>query len=163
MRFATAGAWLLIGSCVASPVRGEEMPGDTKRAAAAIMDAFNTKDLAALEKLIADDYVDHAGASSKSGYLEAIKGFFTAFPDLKATVDDTIVEGDKAVVRFTFEGTHKGDLLGIAATGKHVRWSGIGILRFAKGRLVERWNYSDVLTLLQQLGYAPQPGAGDAR
>ena len=62
------------------------------------------------------------------------------------------------MVRYTFRGTHTGNFMGIAPTGKQVTQTGITIIRFANGKAVEQWANSDDLGLLQQLGVVPAPG-----
>ncbi len=83
-----------------------------------------------------------------------------AFPDLHVTLDDIIVEGDKAAIRFTGTGTHKGELMGIPATNKKATWSSVEIDRFAGGKFVESWERFDTLGVMQQLGVVPTPGKG---
>lgn len=94
--------------------------------------------------------------------IESIRQFYTAFvaalPGSRLTFEDVIARGDKVVVRFVVEGTHRGDLMGIGSTGKQVTVPGITILRFAGGRCVERWSQADFLGLLQQLGAVATPG-----
>ena len=67
-----------------------------------------------------------------------------------------IAEGDKVVGRVTMRGTHRGALMGIAPTGKHVTMTGIGIFRVEEGKIAEMWDNQDVLGLMQQLGAIPQ-------
>ena len=81
-----------------------------------------------------------------------------AFPYLHVNVEDIVAEGDKAVARITFKGTHKGELMGTPATGKKVTWSAIDIIRMVDGKAVEHWGEQDMLGLMQQLGMAPTPG-----
>jgi len=69
-----------------------------------------------------------------------------------------IAEGDKVVVRSTFRGTHKGDLMGIPPTGKQVTMPLILIYRIADDKIVEHWMQADALGLLQQLGVIPPMG-----
>ena len=69
------------------------------------------------------------------GMGQLIALYRTAFPDLTATVEDMVAEGDKVAYRLTFRGTHQGELMGMPATGKHVTYSGIGIDTVVKGRL----------------------------
>jgi len=91
-------------------------------------------------------------------YKQFISMYFTAFPDLHLTIEDIIAEGDNVVVRQTFQGTHKGDLMGILPTGKQATATGISIFRVANGKAVEqRANYDD-LGLMQQLGVIPTMG-----
>jgi steroid delta-isomerase-like uncharacterized protein len=74
-------------------------------------------------------------------------------------VEDMVAEGDKLAVRWTVQGTHRRELLGIPSTGKHVRFSGISIYRLAEGKIAEQWEQWDRLPLLQQLGVLPTPAA----
>jgi steroid delta-isomerase-like uncharacterized protein len=92
---------------------------------------------------------------------ESMSKFYDAFPDVHHTIDDMIVEGDKIVVRFTYTGTHKGEIAGIPPTDKKVTVSGIDIFRFADDKRVEGWEKFDTLGLMQQLGVLPKPGKGE--
>jgi len=82
----------------------------------------------------------------------------TAFPDLRLTVEDIIAEGETVVARWSCRGTHKGDLNGIAPTGKHVNLTGISIARFTNGKMSEGFVNWDALSLMQQLGVVPELG-----
>ena len=82
----------------------------------------------------------------------------TAFPDLHLTVEDMIAEGDMVVSRLKARGTHRGDLMGIAPTGKQATVDAIDITRVAGGQLVERWGIIDMLGMMQQIGVIPVPG-----
>jgi hypothetical protein len=75
-------------------------------------------------------------------------------------VDDLIVEGDKAVIRYTITGTHKGEFMGVPPTNKKVTLWVIVIERFAGGKIVETWERFDSLGLMQQLGVIPKPDKG---
>lgn len=79
-----------------------------------------------------------------------------AFPDIRFSVEDIIAEGETVTARWSCHGTHKGDLNGIAATGKHFNISGISVARFASGKIVEGWVNWDALGLMQQLGVVPE-------
>jgi steroid delta-isomerase-like uncharacterized protein len=83
----------------------------------------------------------------------AARVFRAAFPDIHFTVNELIAEGDKVVVRVTFRGTHRGEYMGIPATGKSVQVSGVEMARLANGLIVEEvWHFMDEVGLLQQLG-----------
>jgi predicted ester cyclase len=69
-----------------------------------------------------------------------------------------IAEGDKVVTRFTMRGTHQGEFMGIAPTGRRVEMTGIDIIRFSDGKMVEHWGNTDDLGMMQQLGVIPEPG-----
>ncbi len=76
----------------------------------------------------------------------------TAFPDLQLTIEDIIAEGQTVMARWSCRGTHKGDLSGIAPTGKQVTISGVSVARFTNGKMVEGWVNWDALGLMRQLG-----------
>ncbi len=124
-------------------------------------DALNQKNLAILDEVYAPDLVVHIVSTTIQG-LEAFKQglslFLTAFPDARFTIEDMIAEGDRVVVRYTFRGTHTGNFMGIAPTGKQVTQTGITLNRFAKGKAVELWGNVDDLGLMQQIGAIPAPG-----
>ena len=80
----------------------------------------------------------------------------TAFPDLQLTIEDIIAEGQTVMARWSCRGTHKGDLSGIAPTGKQFTISGVSIARIAGGKMAEGWINWDALGLMQQLGVVPE-------
>jgi predicted ester cyclase len=75
----------------------------------------------------------------------------TAFPDQRVAVDDLLAESDRVAVRFTLRGTHLGELLDLAPTGRRVTVPGVAIYRIAGGRIAEGWVGFDALGLLEQL------------
>jgi predicted ester cyclase/dienelactone hydrolase len=75
-----------------------------------------------------------------------------AFPDFHMEITHMIAEDDRVAARFVETGTHQGELFGVAPTGKQVRFTEIGILRVADGKIVESWYDVDMLGLMQQLG-----------
>ena len=82
-------------------------------------------------------------------------GFLAGFPDAHLSADDIIVENNKVAVRFTLQGTHQGEFMGIPPTNKRITLSGITILRFEGDKVVERWSEADNLGMMQQLGVIP--------
>ena len=126
-----------------------------------IEEVWNQKNLAVLDEIASRDYVSHNPAMTTHGleqYKQLVSMYFSAFPDLHFTIEDQIAEGDKVVSRFSARGTHQGAFMGIPPTGKQGFVTGIGIDRFANGKIVEGWFNSDDLGLLQQLGILPAPG-----
>jgi predicted ester cyclase len=88
--------------------------------------------------------------------------YLNAAADLRVTIEDLVAEDDKVGVRRSYEGTHRGELLGIPATGEQVRIGSISIFRLAEGKIAEIWEQLDLLTLMQQLGVIPAPAAPEA-
>lgn len=121
-----------------------------------IEEVINQGKLSTLDELITADAADHSLPPGLPPGREGVKLFLgvirAAFPDIHETVEDIIAEGDTAVTRTTWRGTHQGAFLGIAPTGKQVSVSGTDISHVASGKFVEHWQSTDNLGLLQQLG-----------
>ena len=125
---------------------------------------WNKGNLAVADELIAPNHVAHDPASLNPGSgPEATKQqastYRTAFPDLHITIEDQVAEGDQVVTRWTATGTHRGDLMGIAPTGKQMTITGINISRIAGGKAQEDWTNWDTIGMMQQLGAVPQVAA----
>jgi hypothetical protein len=118
--------------------------------------------LAVIDETCAINIVFHSGVGRETRGLKDLKQYFSdfcdAFPDIHATVDDIVVEGDKVAARFTLTGTQKGEFIGIPATNKKVTAWMLQIDRFAGGKCVESWVRFDTLGFMQQLGVAPTLG-----
>jgi predicted ester cyclase len=82
---------------------------------------------------------------------------FAAFPDVHASVEIVLAEGDLVAERTTARATHKGEFNGIPATGREVVWTENHIYRFKDGKIVEHWPEIDMLGLLMQVGAIPAP------
>jgi steroid delta-isomerase-like uncharacterized protein len=125
-------------------------------------EVMNRGNLRVIDELFAPNVVDH---SIPPGFPAGIAGvkqmaamYRSAFPDVRSTIEDLVAEGDKVVVRWSATGTHRGELMGIPATGKRVTVTGIVIDRIAGGKIVEHWESFDQLSMMQQLGVVPAPG-----
>ncbi len=122
-------------------------------------EAWNKGNLAVVDEIGDPNGVAHVVGAPDLRGAEATKQFITvyrtAFPDLHITIEDQVAEGDKVVTRWSSSGTHKGDLMGIAPTGKKTQVTGISIDRFAGGKSVEDWTNWDQMGLMQQLGVVP--------
>jgi steroid delta-isomerase-like uncharacterized protein len=120
--------------------------------------------LEAIPELVAEDFVDHQAPVGQPSGREELAGLVvmwrTGFPDMRETVEDLISEGDKVVGRFLMRGTHRGEFMGVAPTGRSVTMSGIDVVRIADGRISEFWYAEQMLELMQQLGAAPDFTAG---
>ncbi len=93
------------------------------------------------------------------GISQLVTLYRAAFPDPTATVEDMVAEGDEVAYRLTFRGTHRGEMIGIPATGKQVTYTAIGIDKVINGTIMEMWLYFDALGLLRQVGTVPRLGA----
>lgn len=126
-------------------------------------EAVNTGNLDQLDDLIVTDYIHHDEAlppemqRGRDAYKGLCAMFISAFPDLHGTIDDLVAEGDKVACRLTWRGTHRGNLMGIPATGKQATFSEMSIQRIANGKIMEGWVTFDALGMMQQLGAIPAP------
>jgi steroid delta-isomerase-like uncharacterized protein len=122
---------------------------------------WNKGNLSVADELFTPNYAHHdpstpdVGRGPESEKLR-VTLYRTAFPDLRLTIEDIIAEGETVMARWSCRGTHKGDLSGIAPTGKQVTISGVSIARFDSGKMVEGWVNWDALGLMQQLGVVPE-------
>lgn len=96
------------------------------------------------------------GAFAKLQFIALRNQILTAFPDIRVDVQEIIVDRDRTAIRFTMDGTHRGDLYGLPASNLAFRVSGQTILRWENGQAVEAWNNYDQLGLLQQIGCITQ-------
>jgi steroid delta-isomerase-like uncharacterized protein len=111
-----------------------------------------------LDEVYTSDVVWHMPDQEVRGIEEAkqfVDMFKSAFPDMQATVEDVVAEGDKAVTRVTLRGTHQGEVEEFGPpTGRQVELEGITIHRIEDGKIAEEWNSYDNLSVMQQLGLA---------
>ena len=116
----------------------------------------NKRLLAQLTKVIVegdlDDLAGHPGYYETRQRIPALRA---AFPDLKVTIERQMAEGDLVCTHAWFEGTHAGTWLGIAPTGKPVRFQNVSIDRVTDGKVVQHNAESGWLSLLMTLGVLP--------
>ncbi len=118
---------------------------------------YDKGSLVAIDELFATNFVWHYAppgvAPDREGYKqENVTNLGASFADVHCTIEDMVAEGDKVAVRWSWRGTHKGEYMGIAPTGKQVTITGIEILHIVGGKIVEEWSESDWLGFMQQLG-----------
>jgi steroid delta-isomerase-like uncharacterized protein len=122
---------------------------------------WNKGNLPVADELFSPNYAHHdpstpdVGRGPESEKKRATL-YRTAFPDLRLTIEDIIAEGETVTARWSCRGTHKGDLSGIAPTGKQFTISGVTIARLSNGKMAEGYVNWDALGLMQQLGVVPQ-------
>jgi steroid delta-isomerase-like uncharacterized protein len=132
-----------------------------------VEELWNKGNLPVADELIAPTYTHHDPSTPDFGRgPESEKKratlYRTAFSDLRLTVEDMIAEGETVVARWSCRGAHKGDLNGIAPTGKQFVISGVSVVRFTGGKMVEGWINWDALGLMQQLSVVPELGKAKA-
>jgi predicted ester cyclase len=88
---------------------------------------------------------------------EMLRAFIGALPDIHATEQDVVAAGETVTVRYVVEATHDGNLLGMAPTGRRLRWDAFDIYRLSDGMIVEEWAGDDLAAILYQVGVLTPP------
>jgi len=126
------------------------------------LEAVYEQNLAALEELMAPDFVEHTlQLKGLKDVKQLLTMLFKGFPDWHVTIEDIIAEGDKVWVRVKATGTHKGEYRGLAPTGKKIILTGVQIWRIVDGKIVERTSAYDFLDFFKQLGVIEYKGFPD--
>lgn len=125
----------------------------------------NAGDLDAAMETFAVDCVDHDPAPGQGPGRDGFRAFFTelrsAFPDAHIEPVHLVADDEHVCVAYTLTGTHEGEFLGLAPTGRRIEARGVQIGRFQDAQIVERWGSTDQLAILQQIGSGPGDGEGD--
>ncbi|MCM2580422.1 ester cyclase [Streptomyces meridianus] len=134
-------------------VRDEQL---NKAAARRFFEAAASGDLAAYEELFTQDYHDHDIANETDthgieGVVQEVRGYRSAFV-FDFDIESQVAEADEVATRWSWRGTHRGDFMGLPATGKEVTMSGVTIFRFRDGKIAEGWWNWDLLGMMRQLG-----------
>ena len=132
-----------------------------------VEESFNEGKFDLADQLVAPDAVSHD--PTQPAKIRALRGpevvkrtaqmYRAAFPDVTLTIDEVIDGGDSVGLRWHAEGTHRGELEGLAPTGVHASVTGISIDHWRDGKIVETWTEWDNLGLARQLGAAPPEGS----
>jgi predicted ester cyclase len=122
---------------------------------------WNQGRLEVCDELIAPDYVNHSAPlpglpPGPEGLKQVVAGVRRAFPDMCYTIEDLVLGGEKAALRVTMRGTHCGEFLGAAPTGRQVEVQEIQIEHLHDDRIVAHWHLIDELGLRRQLGLLPR-------
>ena len=132
-------------------------------------EVWNKGNLQATDELFTPNYAHHDSSASTPDVGRGPESekkratlYRTAFPDIRLTVEDIVAEGETVVARWSCRGTHRGDLNGIAPTGKQFNITGVSIARFTNGKMSEGFVNWDALGLMQQLGVVPELGRAKA-
>ncbi len=128
-------------------------------------EVVNGGNLGVIEELFAEDYVDHnlsSGGSHREKLKEHHSMIRTAFPDWHTVGEYMSAEGERVVYRGTNSGTHRGEFMGMAPTGKRYSVEEIHIYRIAEGKVAEHWGLVAMMSMMKQLGMLPAPEVAKA-
>ena len=120
---------------------------------------WNLGELDVLDEVVTSDFVGHRSDRPDDLGREALRQsvitLCEGFPNGKFTIEDMVGEGDRVAIRYTARATHKGPFRGLAPTGKEIIVAGLAFYRIAEGKIAERWEMLDQLSLMQQLRSIP--------
>ena len=126
-----------------------------------IDEVINRQNLDAIDEMVSENFIEHVPfpgqGPGREGLKFAIGSMHTGFPDMNWTMHEQIAENEKVVSRFIWEGTHKGEFMGIPPTNKKVEVWGMVIDVVRDGLFSESRIIMDTAGLLQQLGVIPEP------
>lgn len=125
-------------------------------------ETWDKRDFEAWKQMHAPEYVYYSPSNSVKPLtieetIEMGRTFFNSFPDAYNSIEELITVGDKVITRWVLRGTHKGEFVGIPATGNRVENTGIMISRILNGKVIEDREDYDSLSLMQQLGMELKP------
>ena len=139
-------------------------------------EVVNRGDLGAVDELLAPNFLEHdaliPGALAQSSDMGEVASthlmgresakrqyalLHAGFPDLEVTVEDYVAEGERVALRSMWRGTHRGEFLGVAPTGRTIALENLELLRLQRGQIIEHWGLMDGTTLLTLLG-VPKKG-----
>jgi steroid delta-isomerase-like uncharacterized protein len=120
------------------------------------------------DKLFADDFVDHTTQPGTTPDKAGVHKLYTylreAFPDFHAEIHWQLADGDRVTTFKTYHGTHKGTFLGVAPTGRAIRFETVDVMRVQNGKITDHWGVGNLLSLMQQIGgWTPPESQGIAR
>jgi len=135
------------------------MSSATKDVIKQVYAAVSRGDSEGLSALMADDLVEHEEVPglepNKEGVLQFFRALRGAFPDLTMTADAMIAEGDLVSMRGTMSGTHRGEFMGVPASGNEIHVPIADFFRVHDGRIVEHWGVTDTGAMMEQMGGPP--------
>lgn len=132
-----------------------------------LVEGLNARDATIIDATYAPDYAGHDPDRPKPRSIDDLRSVLAQFltdvvPDGRYTVEHLVAEGDLVLWHWTFTGTHQGEFMGVAPTGKRLSFGGVNLFRLVGGKVVEDWVYRDSVGFMRQLGLLPPPGAPPA-
>lgn len=115
-------------------------------------EGFNRDQLALVDELVAEEYVDATGERGPAAFKAVITRLRSAFPDIHYTIEDMLAEDDRVALRWHLSGTHRGPFRGIAPTERELVNNGSAIFKLRAGRVIAAALDTDRLGFLQSIG-----------
>jgi steroid delta-isomerase-like uncharacterized protein len=125
-----------------------------------LLEAWNAHDVEGVTALHAIEYegMDVAQPTLQHGHhgiRQTVRRYLRAFPDLHFTNEEMVVQGDRVVLVWTAQGTHRGPLMNIPATGRTVELRGVSLLTVRDNKVQQAMYFWDVAGFLRAIGLLP--------
>lgn len=117
---------------------------------------INNKNLDTIGYFLTDDFTHNGVKKGVEGQKAVVKMFLTAFSDLVNTIEISFAQNDLVCVHENWTGKHTGDFMGVAASGKNVKWTSTAIFKIRDGKIAVAWDENDFLGLFMQIGKFPE-------
>ncbi|HEX3355527.1 MAG TPA: ester cyclase [Tepidisphaeraceae bacterium] len=121
-----------------------------------VEEALNQHNLNVLDEIVTENFIEHfpfpGQGPGREGLRDVLRAFLAAFPDMRWRIEEQIGEGETVVTRFNFSATHRGEFLGVPASGKAVNVWGVVIDLVRDGRMAESRIIMDMVSMLKQMG-----------
>lgn len=114
-------------------------------------EVINGREVDAIDRLLTEGFVHDGEARGRDGQKQAVRAFLGGFSDLRNEIELILAEGELVSAHQSWTGTHDGEFMGIAATGRKVTFTSTAILRIEDGMIAEAWDEVDVAGLMAQL------------
>jgi predicted ester cyclase len=127
-----------------------------------VIDVYNSHRLERFDTILTDDCVlvrNGVEARGREAVKRVLDKLYRAFPDIEYRVDDAVISGDKMALRWRGRATHRGEYLGIEATGRQVDYGGITVYELRGDQIARIWVSADLLALARSLSAAASPAA----
>ncbi|MBI3856864.1 MAG: ester cyclase [Planctomycetes bacterium] len=153
-------AALAVAGCSSVHTQAQQAE-DNKALMKKFIDRMNKHDLSVIDEVFDASFVDHETAPgvppTREGLKQMMAQYLRAFPDMQMKVEHLVAEGDLVVVHIASTGTHKGEMMGIPATGIAIKVNEMHLARVKDGKFVEHWGVEDQMAMMLQLGLMPDP------
>lgn len=137
------------------------MCDSTSRVVSDLMQAWNKHDIEGVTSFYATEYIgsdvgEAGNQTGPEGIQRMVERYLQAFPDLHFTIENLVVEGNRAALFWRSRGTHRGVLMNIPPTGRVVSVQGVSLLTVEGGKICRAEYIWDVAGLLRAIGLLPE-------